>query len=104
MEKLLDKFMSLLDRMPVYAQIIGLFVLSFLIAAYKIFSNEKIQRTIITRFQKKLGKLTEKQLHLHRLFDRQEVYKSLINNIRFNSHNKTIVFRKIFLSSKCCET
>ncbi|MDF1547096.1 MAG: hypothetical protein P1P88_04705 [Bacteroidales bacterium] len=98
MEKIFDKLMSMLDKMPVYMQLIGLLIISFMVMAYKIFSNEKVQKSIIARLQKKIGKLTESDLSLHRLFDRKEVYQAAINNIKFNSSNKSIVFRKILTS------
>jgi len=95
MEKIFDKFIKLLDNLPVYAQILGLVLLFFLFLVVRLFSSEKMQQMLIARFQKKMGKLTESHLQLHRLFTKEEIYQGYINNIQFSSTNKTTIFRSI---------
>ena len=99
MEKIFDRIISWIDKLPVQMQILSLIVVTIFIIIYKIFSSDKMQRILILKMQSKLGKLTEKDLKAHNLFNRKEVYQNVIKNIKFESKNKTDIF-KIILNLK----
>lgn len=99
MERIFDKFFNLIDRLPLPYQFGALILLFSLIFVYKFLSNKKVQKSIIMRFQKTLGNMTEKDLQFHKLFEKKVVYKNLINNVKFDSVAKTNIFN-IILTSK----
>lgn len=99
MGKLIDRFIEVLDKLPVYAQVIGLFIVIVLIGLIRFLSNEKTKTLILNKLKRRVAKLTSKDLSMHRLFDKKEIYKSKIEQLKFSSPVKTEVFQ-IILTSK----
>ncbi len=95
MDAIFNKFFDLIDNLPIAFQAVALLILSLMIISYQLFSNKKVQRSIVLKIQKKLGYLTKDDLKAHNLFSRKDVYQNFINSIYFKSDNKTRIFRKI---------
>ncbi|MCP4255516.1 MAG: hypothetical protein GY775_19345 [Candidatus Scalindua sp.] len=99
MEKYIDKLLLWIEKLPPTFQVIAVILLIITILIYRALSNAKIQKTIVLKLQKKLGKLSSTDLETHRIFSREEVYGNIIDNIHYDSKIKTKVF-KVILKNK----
>lgn len=99
MEKIFDKLIEFIESLPPTLQVVSISVLAIIVMVYKLLTNSKIQQRLLLSLQKKLNKITSKELSSHRLFSRKSVYINTINNIKFSSKNKIEVF-KIILKTK----
>lgn len=95
MSKFAEKFIDVLDGMPTWVQVLGLFLIILLFGIIKFFSNPKTISALLNKVQSRVSKLTSKDLSNHRLFDKYDIYKSKISQLRFSSPVKTDVFQTI---------
>ena len=95
MGEVLKKLFTAIDKLPLSVQIIALLFIAAAIVAYRMLKNKKVQALLMAKLQKQIHKLNKEDLIEHRLFSKQAVYENFIDTIRFESVNKTNVFRKI---------
>lgn len=99
MESFFDRILKLTEKFPPGVQLAILLGLTLMFIVYKVFTSEKVQRALALKIQKRLGAIQDKDLPVHRIFTRREIYQNAINQIHFESINKTCIFKKI-LSQK----
>lgn len=97
-ETIFKKILSIIDKLPLPIQVFSLVMLGFVVLGYSLFKNEKVQKAIALKIQKKLNRITSDDLRSHKLFCRKGVYKNVIKNIKFESVNKTDVFQILLMS------
>ena len=99
MEKIFEKFFVLIDKLPAPLQVVALLGMLVLVFVVMIVRSGRLKKFIVQKMMKKLGHISEKDLKVHSLFSRKEVYQNKIDNMRFNSCHKTKAF-KIILTAK----
>ncbi len=96
MEKIFEKFLGIIETLPLVYKMITLILLLVAFIAYKIFSSEKIQRLVILKIYKKIGKYAREDLLIHPFFTRKQRFLNTISLMKFESENKTEIFKMLF--------
>lgn len=99
MDKVLNKLLENVEKLPIPWQFVFLFTITFFISIRKILSNKKVQTFIMERLNNRVKSLSKGDLNLHDIFTKKNVLRNHINHIRFKEKEKTKVFH-IILNSR----